>query len=177
MNVSSDLLIMAMPLIMIRQIQIRSRERWAIMFLLFLGGGMVITTLTCCALHITYRQHLVVYYSFLQTASLLALVELSVAVSAVSLPSLRAVLYRRREELRRKSAATYTGSGSGGSGLTSYKNAVRGREEGKMDGLDEEVGAEEEEDTSQLVILRRLSYDVHSQNEVGKERVEVGRGV
>ena len=62
-------------------------------------------------------------------------------------------------------------------GLASYRNAVRGREgagEGKT-GTQEEGEFGEEEDTSQLVILRRLSYDVHSQNERKKEGA-VGSG-
>jgi hypothetical protein len=184
MNVSSDLLIMAMPLLMIRQIQVRSRERWAIMFLLFLGTAMVVTTLTCCALHITYRQHLVVYYTFVQTAELLAIVEASVAVSAVSLPSLRAVLYRRREEQRRKSAATYSHSGSGGTGLSSYRNAAQrqaklggsvamhsvvGKETVDEEAVENPFGDEIDRDTNQLVIMRRMSYDVHSHKEPGQQ--------
>lgn len=175
MNVSSDLLIMGMPLLMIRSIQVRSREKWAILFLLFLGTAMVVTTLTCCALHITFRQELVVYYSFVQTATLLAIVELSVAVSAVSLPSLRAVLYHRREQQRRKSAATYSYSGSG-TGLSSLKNAhhhspgrgnVGMHSMGKEtidDDLESPSGDEEDRDTNQLVIMRRMSYDVNTEN-------------
>lgn len=183
MNVSSDLLIMGMPLLMIRNIQVHTRERWAIVFLLFLGFSMVVTTLTCCALHVTYRNELVVYYSYVQTAQLLAVVELSVCIVAVSLPSLKAVLYRHHEQQRRKSEAAYSHSGTGASGSSNLKTGAG--TQGKVavgsvgmtsiaKSTDEDLTnpfEDDDRDTNQLVIMRRMSYDVHSQNSKDPEQV------
>lgn len=158
------------------------RERYAIIFLLFLGLGTIVTTATCCALHITYRHELVVYYSFVQLAELLACVELSVALTAVSLPSLRAVLYRKQERRRRHeqgklSAGTGAGTRGSRTGHTSggtdtglhyhhgdnedsssaengiHMGAAVGGRVGRLRG---------EEDESRLVPSRRMSNDVES---------------
>lgn len=148
---------------------------------MFLGLGTIVTTATCCALHITYRHELVVYYSFVQLAELLACVELSVALTAVSLPSLRAVLYRKQERRRRHEQGKLsagTGAGTRGSkgGHTSrgtdtdlhchgdnedsssaengiHMGAAVGGRVGLLRG---------EEDESRLVASRRMSNDVES---------------
>ena len=89
----------------LRGLTIVPRERVAIVFLMFLGLGTIATTATCCALHIVYRRELVIDYNRVKTAELLACVELGVGISAVSLPSLRALLWRGREQRRKKSVA------------------------------------------------------------------------
>ncbi|KAI5778846.1 hypothetical protein EDC01DRAFT_321732 [Geopyxis carbonaria] len=106
-NITSWILIILTPLLMLRQAggATRPRERYAVAFLVFLGTAAVATTATCCALHITYRKRLLSYYGYVQLAELLACLELAVAVAAVSLPSLRAVLYRRHDERQRRSEA------------------------------------------------------------------------
>lgn len=164
-------------------ITVLPRERYAIIFLLFLGLGTIVTTATCCALHITYRHQLVVYYSYIQLAELLACIELSVATMAVSLPSLRAVLYRKQETRRRQGQGKMSAGGGGADGSRGSKGLKRtggssrytgggADTESYYDGDYEGGGSAEsgmrlgmhgeEEDEGRLVILRRVSYDVES---------------
>ncbi|KAF8247147.1 hypothetical protein K440DRAFT_661623 [Wilcoxina mikolae CBS 423.85] len=153
MNITSDILVLSIPLMILHYITVLPRERYAIIFLLFLGLGTIVTTSTCCALHITYRHHLVVYYSYVQLAELLAFIELSVALTAVSLPSLKAVLYRKQENRRRKMQSS---SGAGESKRTACSSTP---------GTDTQWEVEPDarsEDEGRLVILRRVSYDVES---------------
>jgi hypothetical protein len=135
--------------VILHYITVLPREKYAIVFLLVLGLGTIATTGTCCGLHITYRHELVVYYSFIQLAELLACIELAVAIACVSLPSLRAVLYRKREshEARIKSLVGESKHSSTG---------VPTHHERDADWDDWE------EDDGRLVIMRRMSYDVES---------------
>jgi hypothetical protein len=153
MNITSDVFVLSIPLMILHYITVLPRERYAIMFLLFLGLGTIVTTATCCALHITYRHHLVVYYSYIQLAELLACIELSVAVTAVSLPSLKAVLYRKQENRRRKIQST---AGEDTKRTTSSSTP------GQTDTNWEMEAGHASEDEGRLVILRRVSYEVES---------------
>lgn len=143
---------MAIPLVILHYITKLPRERYAIFFLVFLGLGTVATAATCCALHILYRHELVVSYGYVQLAELLAIVELSVGLSAVSLPSLKAVLYRREEHRRSKSSASTRErrSDAGSKASTATRETVTSD------------GGWEDEDERRLVIMRRLSYEVAS---------------
>ena len=138
-NISSDVLVLAVPLVVLRSITKRPRERYGVFFLVFLGAGTIATTAACCALHIAYRRDLVVNYAVVQLAELLALIELAVALAAVSLPSLKAVLYRRDERRRSRTSSAARWS----------KPAP-------------DSAASADDDEQRLVIMRRLSYGVES---------------
>jgi len=148
-NITSDVLVLAIPLVIFHYITVPPREKYAIFFLLFLGIATIATTATCCALHITYRTYLLVYYNYIQIAELLACIELSVAVCAVSLPSLKAVLYRKREDRRRrgeiKRSTAYTATTASGSNM-----------------MGDDGWEEDDDDAGGLVIMRRISYGVES---------------
>ncbi|KAI5798639.1 hypothetical protein FPQ18DRAFT_386071 [Pyronema domesticum] len=148
MNITSDIFVLAIPLMILHYITVLPRERYAIIFLLFLGLGTIVTTATCCGLHIAYRKQLLVYYNYIQLAELLACVELAVGIAAVSLPSLKAVLYLKQESRRNKIKSSGVGS--------SKRTAC--------------TTGEWDEDEGRLVIMRRMSYDVESM-EVPKEAV------
>ncbi|KAA8909389.1 hypothetical protein FN846DRAFT_615588 [Sphaerosporella brunnea] len=145
-NITSDILVLTIPLVILHYITVLPRERYAIVFLLVLGVGTIATTATCCALHITYRHELVVYYNYIQVAELLACIELSVGMMAASLPSLKALLYRKRERVRRKV--------QGSVGESKHGHSSQREEE------DEEEELERLEDQGRLVIMRHVSYDV-----------------
>lgn len=165
MNISSDMLVLAIPLVIFHYISLPPREKYAIFFLLFLGTATIATTATCCALHITYRSELLMYYSFIQLAELLACIELSVAVCAVSLPSLKAVLYRKRErrrmrdESKRSTIHTTTTSTSPDN---SEENPMEQHGAPEEDAWEEEYEHASGEDDGRLVIMRRVSYEVAS---------------
>lgn len=165
-NVTSDILVMAIPLVILHYITKLPRERYAIFFLLFLGLGTIATTATCCALHITYRKQLMVYYSYVQLAELLACIELSVALMAVSLPSLKGVLYRRSERRQSKMSSS---TGTTQTTQTTGKESKRSGSEMRGEVAEEEE-AWEEDDERRLVIMRRVSYEVQSM-----ELSELGR--
>jgi hypothetical protein len=134
--------------VILHYITVLPREKYAIIFLLVLGLGTIATTATCCGLHITYRHELVVYYSFIQLAELLACIELGVAVACVSLPSLRAVLYRKRETHKARIKSSM--------GESKHSANTQGHHERNTSWDDWE------EDEGRLVIMRRMSYDVES---------------
>jgi len=169
MNISSDILVLAIPLVIFHYISLPPREKYAIFFLLFLGTATIATTATCCALHITYRSELLMYYSFIQLAELLACIELSVAVCAVSLPSLKAVLYRKRErrrmrgESKRSTIHTATTATTSTSPDNSERNTMEQEHRApEEDAWEEEYERANGEDDGRLVIMRRVSYEVAS---------------
>jgi hypothetical protein len=153
-NITSDILVLTIPLVILHYITVLPREKYAIIFLLVLGLGTIATTATCCGLHITYRNHLVVYYSYIQLAELLACIELSVAMTAVSLPSLRAVLYRKREAHKRRVKSSMGTAGESKRSASTQENETADFGDTNWEGL--------EEDEGRLVIMRRMSYDVES---------------
>jgi len=149
MNVTSDLLVMALPLILIHQSKVQKRDKWGIGFLILLGGATVATTLVCCSLHAMYRRDMVRYTGTIRMVELLTCVELSIAVTTACLPSLRAVAYRHRESVQKKIVSR--------SILSTWETR---HSIGPVQTPQEEE--ELEEDQSKLVIMRRLSFDVES---------------
>jgi hypothetical protein len=149
MNVTSDLLVMAIPLILIHQTKVQKRDKWGIGFLILLGGATVATALVCCSLHAMYRKDMVRHSGTIRMVELLTCIELSIAVTTACLPSLRAVAYRRRESVQKKIVSR--------SILSTWETR---RSMGPVQTLQEEE--ELEEDQSKLVIMRRLSFDVES---------------
>jgi len=178
MNISSDMLVLAIPLMIFHYISLPPREKYAVFFLLFLGTATIVTTATCCTLHITYRSELLMYYSFIQLAELLACIELSVAVCAVSLPSLKAVLYRKRERRRmrdeNKRSTIHTATTST-SPDNSERNPMEQHDASEEDAWEEEYERASGEDDGRLVIMRRVSYEVASSPVETPSPLSVGR--
>lgn len=114
MNTTSDFVVMLVPLLILRTIQITKREKWAVVFLLALGALTMTTTIVRTKLMASSSSW---GKSRFQTGEILAFAECAAAVIAVSLPSMRAAWnthHRQQLSHKKSSGNVYSSSGTGG---------------------------------------------------------------
>ncbi|KAL7267456.1 hypothetical protein RUND412_009960 [Rhizina undulata] len=97
LNVSTDLLIMVLPLLILRSFTIRRRDKFAIMFLMSLG--MMSITAASVRVFVFTKMHLTdsLDLSNARKIELLSVVELAAVFIAACSPSLRAFFMRRKQ--------------------------------------------------------------------------------
>ncbi|TGZ79652.1 hypothetical protein EX30DRAFT_396988 [Ascodesmis nigricans] len=97
LNITSDLLVMITPILLLRRISVSKRAVRGMVFLGFLGLGMVATAATCCYFHLILKGVFANNWQYVRMAELLAIIELGVGLMAVALPSIRAANSERRK--------------------------------------------------------------------------------
>jgi len=161
LDLTSSVLVMGTPLAITRLIKAPPYDLWAIAFLVFLGSLTVLINVAICAIDIltvktTAREDIT--YDSTQMPQILSQAELAAALIAVSLPSIRAYAYHRRE--KRNPLVRTAHLGESGTAIV-YEGPMEVKRNATVRTFTED------EDQFRLIgrsgILRRVSFEVTSQ--------------